>query len=148
MIRTASRFDIAQLVEMLRHYRSQTPLECLAQADNEQHIIGLLDKLIAGMGVALVAEKNEQIIGMLLAVKMPSIWDPAIQAMTELADWVEPEHRGSTAGYRLLKEYKDICENKKTAGVINYYTISKMSNSPDLDYSRFAFEKLEETWRS
>lgn len=147
MIRAANKWDIPSIVEMLRHYRSQTPLACLAQADNEPYIQSLLAQLLLGRGLVLVAEKNDEVIGMLLAIQMPSIWDPEIKSMTELAYWVEPEHRGTTAGYRLIEKYKKHCDQLKAQGKIDYYTISKMSNSPDLDYGRFSFEKIEETWR-
>lgn len=148
MIRTADKFDLPQIVEMLRHYRSQSPLECLRSANNEQYILSLLSRMLAGAGLILVAEKEDSIVGMILAVKVPNIWDPDILSMTELAYWVEPEHRNSTIGYRLLQEYRSHCEKSKDAGSIEYYTISKMVNSPDLDYSRFGFYKLEEVWRN
>jgi N-acetylglutamate synthase-like GNAT family acetyltransferase len=68
--------------------------------------------------------------------------------MNELCYWIEPEWRGGTSGYRLLTAYKEHCDKLKSQGLIEAYTISKMVNSPDLDYGRFGFKKLEETWRS
>jgi hypothetical protein len=66
--------------------------------------------------------------------------------MNELAYWVNPEARGTSAGYRLLKTYVDIATIMKNSGEITYFTVSKMINSPDLNYERFGFKKLEETW--
>jgi GNAT superfamily N-acetyltransferase len=83
---------------------------------------------------------------MIMALKNENLWDPEIHAFNELAFWVEPEHRGTSAGYRLLKAYQEAAEQAKASGEIKYYTISKMINSPDLSYDRFGFRKLEEMW--
>lgn len=147
MIRTATKFDIPYIVEMLRHYRDVTPWDILKECDNEEYIVKLLTQIFAGMGVIFLAEKDNKIIGMLIAAKTPNIWDPNLYIMNELAYWVEPEHRGSTAGYRLIKQYTKYCDEMKQHNKIKGYTISKMSNSPDLDYSKFGFNKLEEMWR-
>ena len=33
------------------------------------------------------------------------MWLPEVKSMREIAWWVDPEHRGSSAGAKLLKEY-------------------------------------------
>jgi hypothetical protein len=60
--------------------------------------------------------------------------------------WVEPEHRNTTAGYRLLKEYNKQAEKLVEEGKIKLFTMTKMVNSPDLDFSRFGYKKTEEVW--
>ena len=65
--------------------------------------------------------------------------------MNEIAYWVEPEHRGSTAGYRLLKEYVEVCDDMKDSGKIHNYTMSQLDGQ-NLDYSRFGFRPVEQTW--
>jgi N-acetylglutamate synthase-like GNAT family acetyltransferase len=147
MIRPANKFDTEQLLDLLRNFRSQTPWTRLAQCDDEQHVRKLLSVIFAGGGVLLVSENGNKITGMIMAIKNTPIWDPNIYIMSELAYWVEPEHRGSTAGYRLIAAYNQHCEKLKEQGLIESYTMSKMANSPDLDYARFGFEKFEETWR-
>jgi hypothetical protein len=132
---------------MLRNYRSQTPWPRLAKCDNEEYVLKLLTTMLAGMGMMFVSERDYEITGMLLAIKQPNIWDPSIIQMNELAYWVEPEHRGSTAGYKLIKAYQNYCEDLVSQGKLESYTISKMVNSPDLDYGRFGFKKQEEMWR-
>jgi hypothetical protein len=63
-----------------------------------------------------------------------------------MAYWVEPECRGGTAGYRLLTAYKKRGEALKAEGRICNFLISKMTNSPNLQFQKFGFEKLEEFW--
>ena len=145
-IRTADRWDTPELIELLRHYRSATPWRRLAQCDNEAYIQTVLAHIFAGMGRVFVAEHEDTIVGMLIAIKNPNIWDPDLYLLDELAYWVEPEHRGSRAGYQLIRAYQKYAEELKTSGSIEAYTISKMSTSPDLNYGRLGFEKLEEKW--
>ena len=91
-------------------------------------------------------EHDDQLAGMLVALKSPNLWDRDVVVMNELAYWVEPESRGSMGGYRLIKSYQQYCEQLKANNEIQAYTISKMSTSPDLKYDRFGFEKIEEMW--
>lgn len=130
---------------MLKHFRNQSPVEILKNANNEEYINLIFHQIILGKGIALVAESDE-VFGMILGYIAPNIWDPKIMVLNELCYWVEPEYRNTTAGYRLLKEYnklaKEMVENKR----IDLFTINKMINSPDLDYSRFGYQKIEETW--
>ena len=65
--------------------------------------------------------------------------------MNEICYWVEPEHRGSTIGYRLLKSYVELCDDLKDDGHITNYTISQM-NGNTLKYDRFGFKRIEEVW--
>jgi GNAT superfamily N-acetyltransferase len=83
--------------------------------------------------------------GMLLAVRTPYLWDNNRFVMNEIAYWVEPEYRGGTVGYRLLKEYINQCDDLKDQGKITNYTISQMEGQ-ELNYSRFGFRPTEHTW--
>ena len=48
--------------------------------------------------------------------------------MNEIVYWVEKNHRGTTAGYRLLTEYKNACQTLKDNKSRDFYLIGK----PDL----------------
>jgi len=105
----------------------------------------VLTHILAGAGIALVAEKKDELVGMLIAYKVPFLWDNSKYIMNEIAYWVEHEHRGGTAGYRLLKEYVKECEQMKAKEMIANYTISQMEGQT-LNYSRFGFKPIEHTW--
>lgn len=145
-IRQANKFDTPRIIEMLKNYREVTPISSFKECNNEEHMIAILSHIYAGKGIALIAESDNKIVGMMLSVIDQSLWDPKICVLKELAYWVELESRGSTAGYRLLLEYNRVARSLLVTGRINHWTISKMSNSPDLDYSRFGFTRVEETW--
>ncbi len=145
-VRDANPFDIPALLDMLRAYRSQTPLPFLAEVDDAVYVTRLLTELMAGRGVVLVADNGDGVVGMLMAQIAPSMWSPKHLMMTEMAYWVNPESRGSSAGYRLLSAYAEHGQALKDGGRIAAFVISKMVNSPDLKYERFGFSKLEEMW--
>lgn len=143
-IRRATKYDANRIIEMLWHYHDSGTIEGLDVPD-EDTAVRILTMIIAGAGVAFVAEKPEGLVGMLLAFKAPFLWDSSKYTMNEIAYWVEPEHRGSTAGYRLLAEYVKHCDAQKELGHITNYTMSQM-NGQSLDYSRFGLKPIETTW--
>jgi hypothetical protein len=143
-IRLANKYDILQLMEMLRHYRDSGTIKGLS-VDNEETALKILTAIVVGLGVAFVSEKDKKLTGMLLAIKSPFMWDANKLIMSEIAYWVEPEHRGSTAGYRLLAKYVEYCDKLKDDGIIVNYTMSQMAGQT-LDYSRFGLKPVETTW--
>lgn len=146
IVRKGSPFDAEGICNMLREYRAVTPLKSLEKIENPDHIAKMLSQIMAGAGLCLVAESEQEIVGMLLAIVQPSIWSKDVMVMHELAYWVTPKHRNGTAGYRLLSQYVAFGKAMKAFGHIEHFFVSKMVNSPDLKYDRFGFEKLEETW--
>jgi len=146
MIRKASKYDIPFIIAMLKDYRNVSDIECLKKTNDKKYIENLLFHIIMGKGFILLAEKNNKIIGMLIAGIVPNVWNPAILQLSELAYWVNPDARGGTAGYRLIKQYVIEADKLIQLGAIQICTVSKMVNSPDLKYNKFGFQKLEETW--
>lgn len=145
MIRLANKFDTPYIIKMLRHFREQSPVEKIKECDNEQYIVTLYTHILAGRGLALVAEQDQP-IGMIIGYIDQSIWDPDIRILKELVYWVEPEYRNTTIGYRLLKTYNEMANELKLNDRIHLYTMTKLVNSPDLDFTRFGYTKTEETW--
>lgn len=146
MIRQATLADKPQILDMLREYRKSSPLRA-HQRVNETTAIQMVDLIITGnRGLILLSEHEGLIQGMVMSIYTFNIWDQTIRYMAELAYWVKPEYRNGTIGYRLLQQYKETGDLLIEQQEIQYYTISKMVNSPDLKYDRFGFDKLEEQW--
>lgn len=146
MIRKANKFDVDRIIEMLINYREQSTLNALRVANDRDYIEQMLANILAGAGVIFVSEKDGVLIGMLIAAKFPNIWNPKVMQCSEIAYWIDPEFRGGTSAYRLLNAYVAECEQLKKSNEIDFYTVSKMSNSPNLKYDRFGFKQLEQTW--
>jgi N-acetylglutamate synthase-like GNAT family acetyltransferase len=145
-IRQASPYDMPYLLDMLRQYQNHTPLVFLQTLTDAEYITVLLTEIMVGKGVIFVAEKNDIVCGMLIAGIAPSIWSPKHFLLREFAYWVNEDARFSSAGARLLLAYMEYGEKLKEEGRIEHFTISKMSNSPDLKFDRYGFEKIEEFW--
>jgi len=144
-IRHASPFDIPTIIELLKDYRAEMPYGFLSDADDKQYVTQMLTNLIAGQGIVLLAETDE-IEGMLIAGVMPSLWSPKHFFLTEFAYFVKPQCRNGTSAHRLFARYLDEAVKMKEEGRVTNFFISKMVNSPNLDYGRYGFQKLEEFW--
>lgn len=142
----ANKFHAPIIIDMLKEYRSETPIEMFKHCDDEAYINKLLSHIFAGRGLCLISYKDDVPGGMLVSFIDQSIWDPNICVLKELAYWVKPEFRGGTMGYRLLSKYNELAQSLLEQGRIKQWTISKMVNSPNLDYSKFGFRKVEETY--
>ena len=146
MIRHANKFDMDEIIRMLIAYREKAPTKFLQETNDRPYIEGLLSNIITGAGFILLSVKEEEVTGMIIAAKHPNIWNPAVMQISEVAFWVDEAHRGGRTAHRLIHAYIQECEELQQTKQIEFFTISKMCNSPDLSYDRFGFEKLEETW--
>jgi len=146
MIRQANKFDMEAIVRMLKAYRDKAPAQFLRDSSNQEHIEKLINNILAGAGFILLAIKDEDPVGMVIAAQHPNIWNPEVMQVSEIAFWVDEEHRGGKSAHRLLHAYIQQCEEWKQENRIQFFSLSKMVNSPDLSYEKFGFEKLEETW--
>lgn len=142
MIIQATKYDKPWVIETMKNFRAESPISEIYGENNEKYWNNFLDEIIAGKG-AIFIEQNR---GLLISAILPSIYNDKILAAHELAWYVLPKHRGSSAGYRLLKAYINWANYWKQQGRIKYFTISKMISSPNLDYSKFGFKKVDENW--
>jgi hypothetical protein len=144
-VRLANKFDLPIVIDMLRNFRNHTPIDIMRECNNEEYINKLFHHVILGGGVALIAE-DKDVAGMIIGVKDQNVWDPEVKVLRELVYWVEPAYRGTTAGYKLLLKYNKLAQELVDTQKINMYTMTKMVNSPDLDFTRFGYKKTEEVW--
>ena len=142
MIRQATKYDKLQLQEMMRMFRDESPIQQYKDIDNPEYFDSLVDSIIAGRGVIFI-ENN---VGFIIGLISPIIWCDKTYAMYELAWYVKPKHRMGMVGVRLLKAYIDYAKQLKEQGRIKLFTITKMVSSPDFDYSKLGFKKIEENW--
>jgi GNAT superfamily N-acetyltransferase len=145
-IRHANKFDSPKVLELLHKFKKEGPTNFSNSFNNEEHVLMVYAHILAGRGVAIVAEKDSEIVGMFLAIIDGSIWDPDTLVMREIAYYVDKEHRGSTAGYRLINEYVKVGDQMVDEGRILAYSIAKMENSPNLKFEKFGFSKTEEVY--
>jgi N-acetylglutamate synthase-like GNAT family acetyltransferase len=143
MIRNATKFDMPRIIEMLWDYHDSGNLSLDVKSD--ETAVRIFTYIHAGGGIALVNDKDGLLTGMILAVKVPELWDNTKYVMNEVCLWVDPKHRNIMTAGRLLKKYVEVCDELKDDGSIVHYTISQMAGS-DLNYQKFGFKQIETTW--
>lgn len=145
-IRKANKFDFPEILAMLHRFKMNAPTDLSNSFNNETHVATVYAHIMAGRGLALVAEKDNKLVGMLIGIIDALIWDPDTRVLREIAYWVDEEYRGSTAGYRLLAQYVKEADQLVEDDRINAYSMVKMTNSPDLKFEKFGFTKTEEVY--
>lgn len=142
MIRRATKYDKTQIIDMMQQFRKECDIPQYRDLDNTEYWNKMLDNILAGQGVVYL----EDGIGLIIGIVLPTIWCDKTFALHELAWWVHPNKRNTTVGYKLLKAYVQYGKTQKDNGRIKMFTVSKMVTSPDLNYERFGFTKLDENW--
>ena len=142
MIRQATKYDKIQLQNMMRMFRDESPIKQYKDIDNPDYFNSIIDSIIAGRGVIFVKDN----IGFIMGIISPVVWCDKTLALYELAWYVKPEYRHKTVGYKLLKAYIDKAKELKDQGRIKLFTMTKMTTSPNINYARFGFTKIEENW--
>jgi GNAT superfamily N-acetyltransferase len=103
MIRRATADDVPAIVAMAERFVASTPYQAHL-AVSAPHVAALAEQLFASPdGVVFLAEKNGTPVGMLGVLIYPHPVSGQ-RIASEMVWWVEPEHRGGTAGVRLLKQ--------------------------------------------
>ena len=145
MIRQATKYDIPKITEMMREYANEAPVETLKDPvnQNEQYFSQLIYELISGKGFVLV---DNELNGMLIALITQNVWCPKVIELKELAWWVKPEYRKGTLGGKLWLEFNKISEELLDSGRINIVCSTVMVNSPEINYEKRGYKKLETTY--
>lgn len=105
MIRLATPSDIPVVVDMAKRFISFAPHGKMANATTEsleQAAVTIIEH-----GAIFLAEVNGQIAGMLWAFITPIWFAQHTPCATELAWWVEEEHRGGIAAIRLVRAFEE-----------------------------------------
>lgn len=142
MIRHATKYDLNELVEMVRQYAKEFPSE-LAKQDqwfDKQYIQQILYTMIAGRGFVLIDDENR---GFLAAIVTPNTWYPKLSELCELAWWVKPEHRNSTIGGKLWLAFDKEATAMKESGRVQYIKTALTVGSPSIDYEKRGYKQLE-----
>lgn len=142
MIRQATKYDTEQIIDMMRRFRDESPVRDIYQEDDPDYWRKLLAGIFAGAGVIFIAEGQ----GLLMAAIVPSFWSSKVLSLHEAAWYVLPEHRGGSVGFRLFRAYVEYGKALKAEGKIRFFTIGKMSSSPDLKFGKYGFRPIDETW--
>ena len=160
-VRKANKFDVPSILELGHNaglYRANCDID-LYKVDGE--VVSfmntdssdswkdtprkILTHILAGAGIAYVYEKDKKVVGLIVAIKVPLLWDFNKYLMQEILYWIEPEYRGGSAAYRLLQAYVNECDSLKDNKQIMNYTMSIDANRK-LNLAKLGFKKTEQVW--
>ncbi|MFY8211759.1 MAG: GNAT family N-acetyltransferase [Candidatus Nanopelagicus sp.] len=148
IIRPATKFDSPKVLSMIKSFSEQNSMpDQLANDILDFNYIGsLFQHIILGGGVLLVAEKNNEVVGFIIGMKNNNVWYPNQITLNELMIWVEPKFRNGRAAYLLLKEYNKEAESMRQQKQITMYTMTKTKHFAQINFEKFGYSKIEETW--
>lgn len=98
MIRIATIDDYADLELMCAEFWEHAPYDVEYKAGSATPFL----ELCLSHGLLFVAENDQEIIGFTAGVTVPLMGNSDVLHGTELAWWVSPQHRGGSAGIKLL----------------------------------------------
>jgi len=78
-----------------------------------------------------------------MAAPVEDVWLTDRLTMRELAWWVDPEYRTTSAGGRLFIDYQNHCEQLLQAGLIVGYTMTMLEQSPNINLEKRGMDKIE-----
>lgn len=145
MIREANPFDMPALMGMMRGYVAEAPMETLKDSSlhNQAHIESLMASLMAGRGFILIDDEGR---GFIAAMVNQNVWCPSVYELHELAWWVRPEHRGSTIGGRLWKNFAEKAQDLLDNGRVQIICSSVLFASPKINYEKRGWRLMQKTY--
>ena len=144
-IRLANKFDLPYFIKLVHDTHEKGEIGNYKVHLNDEYLNAMFVSTLHGAGISLIAESDEN-IGMLLAIIAPNIWSESTMVMNQILLYVDEEYRNNRAGYLLIKKYEELCNDLKDKNRINYYTINTAKSMFEIDFTRFGYEKIAETW--
>jgi len=147
IIREATKFDIDKVIELVKNFYDAVELDLKNYGDLDlEYVNKLYHHIILGGGTCVVAEHNDKLVGIILALKNPNIFYPTKTVLNELLIYVEPDHRKSSACYKMLSKYKKIAEKMIENNEITTYTVTKTEQLDQIKFEKLGYRKTEEVW--
>jgi hypothetical protein len=146
MIRFADIKDFDRIMDMMINFANSSPYAAHHNPQyNDRHVRTLLSHIMQN-GVIIVGEADGELQGMLIGMINSDPWLPHVKTMREIAWWVEEPYRMTSLGYKLLKKYVDVGEQLQQTGKIDGFTLTLMSQSPDLNLEKRGWSQVERNY--
>lgn len=144
---------------IIRHGTMDDMAECLVMAENFYQVAGYKSVIpfcaettakyfkmaLDGFGCMSVAEKEGKLVGFIVGLVSPSLVNENYLVGTELAWWMEPEHRKGSAGIRLLRHIE---KSAKEIGCILWSMMCLEEQAPEKIEKMYLSEGYKKTERT
>jgi GNAT superfamily N-acetyltransferase len=146
-IRLANKFDVTQVIELIHQFQETNELpESLKTALDDTYLNKLFHHCILGAGLIYVAEVDKKLVGMIMGLKHPGLWFPSQIVLKELMLFTVSEYQNQGIGSKLLIAYNNKAKELLETEQISAYAVGVTDNLGKLDYAKYGYKKIEETW--
>lgn len=139
MIRGGKYRDIPQIIEMAQRFWSET----IYAEPMDPDTVEVMAQTCIDQGMMVVVESGAVIVGFACGVIGGLLGDANVKVGTEVAWWVEPEHRSGRNGIGLLK----LLEQQAKAQGIKYWSMAYMESSMPKEiaaiYEKMGYQRNE-----
>lgn len=146
-VRQATADDLDALLRLGLKFVDCSPFAHMVDSQEVRYAVSRMIDASPDAATVLVAETAPgRIVGTLIAV-LTTMWFSSTPIACELAWWVEPEARSSSAAWRLMAQYEQWATDHKAA----FMTMSDMTGGGTSDmeaaYLKRGFVLLERSYR-
>lgn len=146
MIRPARVADIEQLLKLLKAFASASLLDY--NSWTEQDLAYARERLtnVILYHYLMVAEDNEQVVGMIGAMKEQDPWIGNRTRMRELFWWVTPAYRKGRLSAELYLQWEKDCERFIRDKLVDQVSLSTQPGSTDVNLGKRGWRCVEQHW--
>ncbi|NBW21506.1 MAG: GNAT family N-acetyltransferase [Caulobacteraceae bacterium] len=143
MIRLATANDDEAILAMAKEFISFSPYADFASTtDNE---LRATIKWCMSNATIFVSENNGTLIGMLIAIIAPMWYAPTALVASEMAWWINTEHRRGTAAIRLVQAFENWAREKGAIAVCMSNLQVDNANAVCGMLNRMGYNRTEQT---
>lgn len=142
-IRLADRTDFQSVCNLLEEYFTESTYgNYIDEPFDRQRATKLLFQIMH-MGYIWLYEVENEVVGVLCAVREPNIWFPKKISFREMFWYVLPEHRHTVGAARLFVAYQRQAEELLNNNSIDAYFMTEMATTPSLNLETRGFRLAE-----
>lgn len=138
-IRNANELDIEVISEMLVEYINDLGELALYGQASPEYRKHFIEELIR-KNICIIAEQENQIVGLITGLVHPHIYNPEVTAVTELFWYVLPSHRQSLAAAKLFSAFKLEASRR---GKLIYFNLAIQSQVKHESITKRGFSQCE-----
>ncbi len=140
LLRKANINDVISIVYLWKLFYEESFYQiCKIPFDNYSTVETVTNMVNNPSFIALVAEIEEEIVGVIIGTILPFSWNKNYFLSIEAIWYVKKEYRGNSIGIRLLEEYENISRSKGAThiemGHMEY--LDDQTRKPILDSKRW-----------
>lgn len=146
MIRLADRGDLTAIADLMCEFLNETSYtKHTADLIDPEHIRRLVFGVLH-QGYIWLYEDDNQLVGLLAAVRENNMWVPSKVSLRELVWYVKPSHRGRSSAGKLFVKYCQQAEALIESNEIDGYFTTRMGTTADYDLEARGFRLTEKLY--